>query len=223
MMRYILMLSFALLLAACSPSGDDLDEPPVPLGPFKLGHNVVVASKAVKGPLSRNATEEELKDALGTAIANRFERYDGDKLYHFGVSVEGYVLAAPGIPIVYSPKSVMIINVTVWDDAAGGKLNEKPEQLTVFESLSGETVISSGLTQSKEQQLRNLTVNAAKQIERYLTRQMKNEGWFGGPVPAGNTETPAPAADPEAVAEEADTAATGAEITAPATDAPVEG
>ncbi len=219
MMRSFLLLSFALLLAACSPSGDDLNEPPVPLGPFKLGHNIVVASKAVKGPLSRNASEEELIAALSGAIADRFERYDGDRLYHFGVSVEGYVLAAPGIPIVYSPKSVMIINVTVWDDAAGGKLNEKPEQLTVFESLSGETVISSGLTQSKEQQLRNLTVNAAKQIERYLTRQIKNEGWFGGSdaVSAGPVE-------PDLESVEEDTAAeSAAEAVSPEEAAPVEG
>jgi len=219
MLRSFLLLVFALVLAACSPSGDDLDEPPVPLGPFKLGHNIVVASKAVKGPLSRNATEEELIEALSGAIANRFERYDGDKLYHFGVSVEGYVLAAPGIPIVYSPKSVMIINVTVWDDAAGGKLNEKPEQLTVFETLSGETVISSGLTQSKEQQLRNLTVNAAKQIERYLTRQIRNEGWFGGPDAVG---PPPVATDLESATEDA-AAESAVEVASPAEAAPIEG
>lgn len=185
MLRLLFLLPLFALVMACSRSGDDLDEGPVPLGDFKLGHNVVVAPKVVKGPLSRNATEEDLTTALQSAIAARFDRYEGEKLYHFGVSVEGYVLAAPGVPLVISPKSIMIIRVTVWDDAAGKKLNEEPEQMTIFESLSGETAIGSGLTQSAEQQLRNLSVNAAKQIELFLLRKQEEEGWFqGGPDPA---------------------------------------
>ena len=180
MARIFLGLFAALALAACSVDGSkDLADAAVPLGQFKLGHNVVIADKAVKGPLSRGVTKDELSTALQSAIATRFDRYDGEKLYHFGVSVEGYVLAAPGIPLIYSPKSLMIINVTVWDDTAGVKLNEKPQQMTIFESLSGETVLSSGLTQSKEEQLKNLTVNASKQIELFLVRQQKKDGWFG--------------------------------------------
>lgn len=178
MLRNLLLVPLIALVMACSPSGDDLEKGPVPLGDFKLGHNVVIASKAVKGPLSRNATEEELVTALQSAIAARFDRYEGEGLYHLGVSVEGYVLAAPGVPLVVSPKSIMIIRVTVWDDAAGKKLNEKPEQITLFESLSGETAIGSGLTQSGEEQLRNLSVNAAKQIELFLVRKMEEDGWF---------------------------------------------
>lgn len=186
----------ALSLAACSPSGEDLSEPAVPLGDFNLSHNVVVAPKVVKGPFSRNATEEELTGALKDAIAARFDRYEGDKLYHFGVSIEGYVLAAPGVPVIYSPKSVMVIQITVWDDAAGGKLNAEPHQITVFESLSGETAVGSGLTQSKEEQLRNLTVNAAKQIELYLVKQREDEGWFGpDDVSEADLETAATASE----------------------------
>ena len=193
MVRFLWAGLVAVMLAACSPSGlKDINEPPVPLGQFNLGHNVVIAEKAVKGPLSRAASEEELVEGLKAAIDQRFGRYEGEQLYHFGVSVEGYVLAAPGIPLVYSPKSVMIILVTVWDDAAGKKLNEKPHQITVFESLSGETVISSGLTQSKEEQLANLTVNAAKQIELYLVKMQKEEGWFSD----AETATPDAAGDP---------------------------
>lgn len=178
MLRFLTLCAFAAMVSACSPSGDDLEQGPVPLGDFKLGHNVVVAPKAVKGPLSRSASEEELTSALQTAVAVRFERYDGERLYHFGVSVEGYVLAAPGVPLVVSPKSILIIRVTVWDDAAGKKLNETPEQITLFESLSGETAIGSGLTQSAEEQLRNLSVNAAKQIELFLLRKQEQDGWF---------------------------------------------
>lgn len=203
MLRYALFALATLALAACSPSGDDLDKGPVPLGNFKLGHNVVVAPKAVKGPLSRSATEDELTTALQSAIADRFDRYEGARLYHFGVSVEGYVLAAPGVPLVVSPKSIMIIRVTVWDDAAGKKLNDEPEQMTIFESLSGETAIGSGLTQSAEEQLRNLSVNAAKQIEFYLLRKQEEEGWFqAGPetdlAAAVEAETDATAVVPSA-------------------------
>lgn len=183
MVRFFLGLIMVVSLAACSVDGrKDLDAPVVPLGQFNLGHNIVIADKVVKGPLSRDVSQEVLTDALKSAIGDRFDRYDGDSLFHFGVSVEGYVLAAPGIPLVYSPKSVMIINVTVWDDAKGIKLNEEPKQLTIFESLSGETVVSSGLTQSKEKQLVNLTVNAAKQIELFLVKQQKENKWFGEDV-----------------------------------------
>jgi len=196
MLRSVLFVCL-FVLAACSQSGDDLDEPAVPLGNFQLLHNVVVAPKAVKGPLSRNATEEELTDALKTAIGDRFGRYEGGKQFHFGVSIEAYVLAQPGIPLVVSPKSVMIIRVTVWDDAAGVKLNQPPEQLTVFESLSGETAIGSGLTQSAEVQLRNLSVNAAKQIEKYLVRQNSEHGWFEPEVDADSDTASDLEVDPE--------------------------
>ncbi len=187
MLRFLFLLPLLAVVMACSPSGEDLDEPPVPLGDFKLGHNVVVSPKAVRGPLSRGATEAELNAALQKAIDERFGRYEGDRLYHLGVSVEGYVLAAPGVPLVVSPKSIMIIRVTVWDDAASKKLNEEPEQIMVFESLTGETAIGSGLTQSKEQQLRNLAVNAVKQIEVFLLRKKEEDGWFQSAPQDGET------------------------------------
>lgn len=180
-MRIGLLLGLFAFLAACSIEGrTDLKDPPVPLGQFNLGHNVVVAPKAVQAPLSRSATEAEMTEALQSAIAQRFDRYEGDRLYHFGVSVEGYSLALPGVPLIYNPKSVLIINLTVWDDSAGRKLNDEPEQITVFESLTGETIVSSGLTQTKAQQLENLSINAAKQIELFLVRMRDEEGWFGG-------------------------------------------
>ena len=177
MVRVLALLLSLSLVAACTGAGD-LDKPAVPLGNFALGHNIVVAPKVVKGPLSRDASEEELTTALKKAIADRFDRYEGDKQYHFGVSVEGYVLAQPGVPIVLSPKSVLIVRLTVWDDAAGKKLNEEPKQITVLEQVSGETIIGSGLTQTAEVQLKNLSENVSKSIERYLVRQQKSEGWF---------------------------------------------
>ncbi|WP_319825758.1 hypothetical protein [Thalassovita sp.] len=183
-----ILVLFALLfgLAACT-NANDLNEPPVELGDFNLGHNIVVAPKMTKGPVSRDATPEEWIASLTGAIAERFDRYEGDRLYHFGVSVEGYVLAQPGIPIILSPKSVLIINLTVWDDAKGAKLNEKPEQITVLESFSGGSIIGSGLTQSKEQQMENLSRNAAKLIQDVLVRKRADEGWF---TPQESDENP---------------------------------
>ena len=188
MTRWMAAMLMVLLVGACAGNAD-LDEAPVPLGDFSLTHNIVVAPNAQRGPFSRPATDEELIETVRGAISERFDRYDGGSRYHFGVSVEGYVLAVPGVPLVLSPKSALILNLTVWDDAAGKKLNDEPEQITVLETFGSGTVIGSGYTLSAEEQLKQLSQNAAKSIERYLVRQMQEEGWF--------------ASSPDAVAEPA--------------------
>lgn len=179
MLRKWLLILLVPLVAACSGAAD-LDEAPVALGDFKLGHNVVVAPKVQKGPLSRDASKEDLIAAMKLAIDERFGRYDGAKDYHFGVSLEGYVLAAPGVPLVLSPKSVFIVKITVWDDAEGKKLNDEPHTVTVLETFGTGALIGSGYTLSAEEQLRQLTQNAAKAIERYLVQQNEEQGWFEG-------------------------------------------
>lgn len=175
----IALVATTFAVSACT-NANDLGEPPVDLGDFALSYRVVVAPNLTQGPLSRPATKEEWEEAMLKSLAARFDRYAGDRLYHFGISVDGYVLAQPGIPLVLSPKSVLIFNLTVWDDAKGEKLNPEPEQFTVFESFSGDTVLGSGLTQSREQQLQNLADNAAKMIQNYLVQQKRSEGWFTG-------------------------------------------
>lgn len=179
MFRPMAFLLVLLALVACT-NANDLDRAPVDLGDFRLGHNIVVAPNLTKGPASREASKEEWIAEMTKAVDERFGRYEGDRLYHIGISIEGYVLAIPGVPIVASPKSALILNVTAWDDAAGKKLNDKPEQVTVMESFSGGTFIGSGLTQSKEVQMRNLSRNAAKLIQNWLVRQNAQEGWFEG-------------------------------------------
>ena len=179
MLRVFVLLLSLLALAACN-GASDLNKAPVPLGDFKLVHNIAVAPKAQKGPLSREATEEQLTKALTDATAERFGRYNGSRNYHFGMSVEGYNLAVPGIPLVFAPKSVLIINLTVWDDAKNAKLTPEPHQITVFESFDQGPIVGSGYTKSAEEQLKNLAQNAAKQIETYLVKQNKEKGWFEG-------------------------------------------
>lgn len=193
------------LTSACQKS--DLQDPPAPLGPFALGLNIVVTDKMQKVPISRNATGEEWEAAMKKAIDDRFGRYNGDKLYNFGISIDAYALAPPGIPVIAAPKSILAISANIWDDAAQKKINVKPKQIIVFESLSGDTVIGTGLTRTKQQQMDALTYNAAKKVEEWL---LENPEWFGlpskkpsgpsGPAPKppvfDMTAPPLPAADP---------------------------
>ncbi|MGR3375306.1 hypothetical protein [Salipiger abyssi] len=213
MPRLIPALGLVLGLAACANGQTNLQKPVEPLGNFKLGHAAVVAPNIVKGPVSREASAEEWIAEVDKALEERFRRQAGDKYYHLGVSIEGYVLAQPGIPLVFSPKSALIVRVTVWDDAAGKKLNAEPEQITALESFSAETVVGSGVTQSKAEQMRNLSANVALQIEKWMRRMQKEEGWFGGleanppAAPEAARETPAGDAaedsSPEVEAEDA--------------------
>lgn len=179
MIRLLALMMSLVMLAACN-GASDLGKAAVPLGDFSLKHNIAVAPKAQKGPLSREATKEQLIKALTDATEERFGRYNGARDYHFGMSIEGYVLAQPGIPVVFAPKSILIINLTVWDDAKQKKLTPKPHQITVFESFDQGPVIGSGYTKSAEEQLKNLSQNAAKAIENYLVKQNKEKGWFAG-------------------------------------------
>ncbi|MFK7836103.1 MAG: hypothetical protein AB8B60_07775 [Sulfitobacter sp.] len=179
MSRVLVILLSVVMLAACN-GARDLGKAPVPLGDFNLVHNIAVAPKAVKGPLSREVSKDELSKALMDATKERFGRYSGSRDYHFGMSVEGYVLAQPGIPLVFAPKSILIINLTVWDDAKNKKLTAEPQQITVLESFDQGPVVGSGYTKSAQEQLKNLSQNAAKQIENFLVKKNREEGWFNG-------------------------------------------
>ncbi|WP_205859865.1 hypothetical protein [Cochlodiniinecator piscidefendens] len=164
------------MLAACAGGQATLEEEPVPLGDFLLGHNIVLAENAQMAPISRRAEPEEWVEALMLAMDERFGRYDGDHYYNIGISVDGFALAPPGLPVIASPKSVLIITVTVWDDETQEKLNEEVKQLTVFETLDGNSIIGTGLTKSREEQLQTLAQNAAFAIQNWM---VENPQWFG--------------------------------------------
>jgi len=199
MPRLTCLFPLLLGLAACTAPGEQ-DRPPPGLGDFRLGHNIVVAPNLVRGPMSREAGKEEWIAAVRSAVAERLDRYEGGRLYHLGISIDGYVLAQPGVPVVAAPKSLLILQVTVWDDAAAEKLNAEPKRFVIFESLSGDTVVGSGLTLTREEQMRNLSRNAARKLQDWLVSQRNDRGWFAtGPetAPRADDTAPAPAAESE--------------------------
>lgn len=176
--RMIVMSCALGVLGACTAK-DDLSEPPVPMGNFLLGHNIVVADKAQKGPLSREASADDWETSLKAAMDARFGRYEGDNYYHIGTHIDAYVLAIPGIPLVAAPKSILIVSFNIWDDKTREKLTDEAVQLTVFEHSEKNTfILGSGLTNSKAAQMKNLTRNAARMIQRRL---LENPEWFGLP------------------------------------------
>lgn len=182
-----------IVLASCGRQ--DLDEPPVNLGPFKLGLNIVVADNMQKVPISRDATVEEWETGLKKAVADRFGRYDGDRFYNIGINVDAYALAPPGVPVVAAPKSVVVVTANIWDDGTATRLNAEPKQFTIFENISGETVLGSGLTKTKEEQLAALSYNVAQALEGWF---LQNPQWFAaegaipGPNPNAAPDEPAP-------------------------------
>ena len=188
-LRAVTLTGFLGLLGACA-SQEDLSKPPAPMGDFLLGHNIIVADAAQQGPLSRKADPDDWEAALKKAIDARLGKYDGDHYFHIGTHVDAYVLAVPGVPFVATPKSVLIISVNVWDDRTGQKLTAEPKQLTVFERSEKSTfIIGSGLRNSKAAQMRNLSRNAARVIQKYL---LENPEWFGlPPLPVHEPDDPA--------------------------------
>ena len=183
-LRVFSFILLAFSLAACATS-DDVIEAPLDLGNFTLAHNVVVASKAATSTaIGREVTEEQLTETLKSAIAKRMDRYEGTRQYHLGVSVEAYILARGGVPVVAAPKSAMIVQVTVWDDEKSEKLNVPPEQITVIEDIDGESIFGSGWLQTPETQLEGLASNAAEAIEQFLLTKNNEYGWFESPEEA---------------------------------------
>jgi hypothetical protein len=194
---FIALLAF-LALAACDPRAS-LEGEPDPIGDFALGFAIAVAKDPVRGPASREASDEEIEAAVRDALEERFRRFSGDKLYHIAVRVEGYVLAQPGIPVVLSPNSTMIVSAILYDDAAQARINIEDEQITALEPLNVRTVVGSGITQTREQQLENLARGVAAGVERWMRA---NPQWFGaGAIPgSASAET---AAVPESAGEAA--------------------
>lgn len=169
--------AFALILvAACGvPDLEPVPQDAPPIGDFRLGFNIVVANDVTRAPSSREATQEELTAAVRATMEERLGRYDGDGLYHIGLRIEGYSLGRAGVPILYSPRSVLLIAMNVWDDASQEKLTEEAIRVTAYESEAG-PLVGSGLVRSREEQLAALSYDVAVEVEKILIE--KAGTWF---------------------------------------------
>ena len=175
MIRNTLVLLAGFFLLGCAAE-EDLSLTPEPLGQFRLGHNIAIADNVTRGPFSRDFSETEIEAAVQNAVAQRLRRYDGDGLYHLGMVVGGLVLAQPGIPVVYAPQSVMVVDVTVFDNTTRKKLNEEPKRFYAGEGLRNAIpILGSGYVRSADVQLANLSESLAKEIENWLK---ENPEWF---------------------------------------------
>ena len=169
------LLALALALSACA-TGDPLEDELPDMGNFRLSHNIVVADNMQQVPPSRDATPEEWEDILTAEIDRRFGGYEGDRLYHLGIAVDGYALAPPGIPVLLNPRSILVLSVNVWDDAAGAKLHDQPEQIFVMEGAAPETfLVGSGIARNRQEQMQVLARNAARRIQLWM---LNNPEWF---------------------------------------------
>ncbi|MEM9798511.1 MAG: hypothetical protein AAF919_18620 [Pseudomonadota bacterium] len=167
----------ALTLAGCA-TPDPLDSALPDMGSFRLGYNIAVTKNAKKIPPSRDATGEEWETALTDEIGRRFGGYDGAKEFHIALNLDGYSLAPPGIPIVLSPKSVLIVSANVWSAELGRKLHEKPEQITTFEGADT-LLLGSGLIKDKAAQMQTLSRNMAAEVQTWM---LTNPDWFDLPA-----------------------------------------
>jgi len=173
--RYATLVAALVALVGCA-TPDPLEEDLPDMGDFRLSHNIVVADNMQQVPPSRNATPEEWEEILESEIERRFGAYEGDRLYHIGIAVDGYALAPPGIPLVLNPRSILALSVNIWDDAAGVKLHEEPEQILVFEGASQETfLIGSGIARTRQEQMQVLARNAARRVQMFM---LENPDWF---------------------------------------------
>jgi len=172
-MRAFLFSIVMVVLASCSATGD-LDAPVKPLGNFKMGLIVPKAAADLqKGPLSRSATAEEWEGAVKTAFTTRFSRFQGTRTVDIGVVIDGYVLAQVGVPVVAAPKSVVLMRIILVDAETQQVLNE-PHQISAFESFVPGSVVSSGLANTREEQLVDLANAAARATETWMRKQP----WF---------------------------------------------
>ena len=98
LIRALPALALLVVLAACDAK--DMGDPPHPMGNFKMNAFFIDAQKAQTVPLSRTAKPEDWETVMADAMTERFGTYAGDKPFEFGISIDGYVLAPRGVPVV---------------------------------------------------------------------------------------------------------------------------
>ena len=164
-----------LAIAACSVP-EDAVQGGRDLGDFQLCGQFVTFVANDPGPLSRKATEDEWVNALNAELARQLGPYKGGKCYTVSVAVEGYGLAQPGVPLVFSPKSGLLLRAFVFDNAlieaeAPSVLNKGGHQIQVG------LVDQGGLLNEREAQLGALARTGVADVVKWMEQ---NPEWFDG-------------------------------------------
>ncbi len=176
MLRILTLITGLALMGACTQT--QVYEEPESLGEFKMRVNYAFADKAVQGPVSRDATPDEWTAAIQNAVDIRLGRYEGAQEYDIGISLEGYMLAPPGIPVIYNPKSTAIVLVNVYD-VKNKEFLAKGKQFQVLEDTTGGSALKgSGHERTKEEQMSGLSLKVADRVEEWLAEEHKDNGWF---------------------------------------------
>jgi hypothetical protein len=176
MLRILTLITGLALMGACTQT--QVYEEPESLGEFKMRVNYAFADKAVQGPVSRDATPDEWTSAIQNAVDIRLGRYEGAQEYDIGISLEGYMLAPPGIPVIYNPKSTAIVLVNVYD-VNKKEFLAKGKQFQVLEDTTGGSALKgSGHERTKEEQMSGLALKVADRVEEWLAEEHDENGWF---------------------------------------------
>ncbi|WP_308915566.1 hypothetical protein [Jannaschia sp. LMIT008] len=154
-------------LAACA-APDPLTEEAVDLGRFQLVAPIVVTRNAQKVPPSRDGDLDQWQAVMEEELSRRFGRYRGGTDYYIALNLDGYSLAPPGIPVVLSPKSILVVTANLWTADPQEKV-AGPEQLTTFEGADG-LFIGSGLMKDGDAQMRTLARNMARKVQGWMRR-----------------------------------------------------
>ncbi|OIQ34881.1 MAG: hypothetical protein BM559_05370 [Roseobacter sp. MedPE-SWchi] len=203
MIRILALLASLVLLAACEET--QLNEAKEDLGDFNMRVSFVYTDKALQWPLSRAAETSEWNEPIERALEARLGRYNGAGKYDVAITLEGFLLATGGIPVLVNPKSAAVVNVFVYDVTTKTYLL-KEHQMKIFEDTTGESaIIGSGYSRTKAEQIDGLALKIVDGLEEYMAAQHAEKGWFNG---EGRPETATQTLiEPEVSTEPAATAA----------------
>ncbi|MCD9149443.1 hypothetical protein [Pseudophaeobacter flagellatus] len=178
MFRILALLASMVLLAACEET--QLDEAKEDLGDFNMRVSFVYTDKALQWPLSRSAEPSEWNEPIERALEARLGRYDGAGKYDVAITLEGFLLATGGIPVLVNPKSAAVVNVFVYDVSTKSYL-VREHQMQIFEDTTGESaIIGSGYSRTKAEQIDGLALKIVDGLEEYMAEQHAENGWFDG-------------------------------------------
>ena len=179
--RVVLGAMVAAILTACTDAPEPVVSELPDMGTFQLRHNIVIDKNAHVVPPSRRVSPAEWAQVLAGEVDRRFGSYKGGRNFHIALHVDAYALAVPGVPFLITPKSVLVVSATVWDDALGRKLNDTPERFVVFEGGTA-AMIGSGLVRTRQMQMRALARNAARDVQGWM---LEHPQWFAAPARGG--------------------------------------